>query len=178
MINGYIKCVKANKELPMGNRFTIGKIYKVKDNIILKNDDGNTEYLMNYSTIEKWNKIQWTHANFPLVKFEMVNKTVQSQQYKLIHNDKAIILIDNDGRKGIAKCTKGDEFDFTFGVALAKAKLEGDKDEIERLIEERYGDKDIENATQSIFNITVNVKDGTSLEDLANEFTKLSRRAA
>lgn len=66
----------------------------------------------------------------------MIKRASNHKEYKLIVNDddKVIVLLDKEGNKGFSKCMSGDKFDLGFGVSLAKARLENDKDEIDRLM--------------------------------------------
>ena len=53
-----------------------------------------------------------------------------------IINKNAVIIILNDGRKGVAKCSPDDKFNLAFGTALAVARAYGDKETEAKLLAE------------------------------------------
>lgn len=55
---------------------------------------------------------------------------------KHIVNKNTVIVILDDGRKGIAKCSPDDKFNLAFGTALAVARAYGDKETEEKLLAE------------------------------------------
>lgn len=55
---------------------------------------------------------------------------------KHIVNKNTVIVILDDGRKGIAKCNPDDKFNLAFGTALAVARAYGDKETEAKLLEE------------------------------------------
>lgn len=53
-----------------------------------------------------------------------------------IMNKNAVVIILEDGRKGIAKCSPDDKFNLVFGTALAVARAYGDKETEAKLLAE------------------------------------------
>lgn len=59
-----------------------------------------------------------------------------NQIQRHIINKNAVVIILNDGRKGIAKCSPSDKFNLAFGTALAVARAYGDKETEAKLLAE------------------------------------------
>lgn len=59
-----------------------------------------------------------------------------NQIQRHIINKNAVVIILNDGKKGIAKCSPDDKFNLAFGTALAVARAYGDKETEAKLIAE------------------------------------------
>ena len=59
-----------------------------------------------------------------------------NQIKKHIVNKNTVIVILNDGKKGIAKCSPDDKFNLAFGTALAVARAYGDKETEAKLLAE------------------------------------------
>ena len=96
----------------------------------------------------------------PLPKYKVYKLLVDEE-----NND--IILIDNNKNKGESKCLPIDDFDLGFGVDLAKARLDDNKDEIKRLLEISH------NKGKLAAKVNVNFKfDKESLEKLDKEISK------
>lgn len=55
---------------------------------------------------------------------------------KHIVNKNTVIVILDDGRKGVAKCSPDDKFNLAFGTALAVARAYGDKETEDKLLAE------------------------------------------
>lgn len=55
---------------------------------------------------------------------------------KQIADEDAVVIILEDGRKGIAKCNPTDKFNLAFGTALAVARAYGDKETEAKLLAE------------------------------------------
>ena len=53
-----------------------------------------------------------------------------------IINKNAVVIILNDGRKAVAKCSPDDKFNLAFGTALAVARAYGDKETEAKLLSE------------------------------------------
>lgn len=65
--------------------------------------------------------------------FDLVEDT---QNLTHIVNKNAVVIILNDGRKGVAKCNPSDKFNLAFGTALAVARAYGDKETEAKLLAE------------------------------------------
>lgn len=61
---------------------------------------------------------------------------VQNQIQKHIVNKNTAVVILQDGRKGVAKCSPDDKFNIAFGTALAVARAYGDKETEAKLLAE------------------------------------------
>ena len=62
---------------------------------------------------------------------------VQNNQIRRhIVNKNTVIVILDDGRKGVAKCSPDDKFNLSFGTALAVARAYGDKETEAKLLSE------------------------------------------
>ena len=59
-----------------------------------------------------------------------------NQIQRHIINKNAVVIILNDGKKGIAKCSPDDKFNLAFGTALAVARAYGDKETEAKLLAE------------------------------------------
>lgn len=59
-----------------------------------------------------------------------------NQIQRHIINKNAVVIILNDGRKGVAKCSPDDKFNTAFGTALAVARAYGDKETEAKLLAE------------------------------------------
>ena len=59
-----------------------------------------------------------------------------NQIQRHIINKNAVVIILNDGRKGVAKCSPDDKFNIAFGTALAVARAYGDKETEAKLLAE------------------------------------------
>lgn len=59
-----------------------------------------------------------------------------NQIQKNIVNKNTVVIILEDGRKGIAKCNSTDKFNLAFGTALAVARAYGDKETEAKLLAE------------------------------------------
>lgn len=59
-----------------------------------------------------------------------------NQIQRHIINKNAVVIILNDGRKGVAKCSPDDKFNLAFGTALAVARAYGDKETEAKLLAE------------------------------------------
>nr|DAG27610.1 MAG TPA: Mind bomb SH3 repeat domain [Caudoviricetes sp.] len=59
-----------------------------------------------------------------------------NQIQRHIVNKNAVVIILNDGRKGVAKCSPDDKFNIAFGTALAVARAYGDKETEVKLLAE------------------------------------------
>ena len=107
-----VRCVGYNDAERL---FTIGKVYEVKNNGIT-NDLGFT-YHREYDTNTKI--IDWLKRWY---EFEVVN-----EQCIVIYSkgNEVIALNKETGKKGVAKCSPEDEFDFMVGAKLAFERLVG-----------------------------------------------------
>lgn len=59
-----------------------------------------------------------------------------NQIQRHIINKNAVVIILNDGRKGVAECSPDDKFNLAFGTALAVARAYGDKETEAKLLAE------------------------------------------
>lgn len=64
-----------------------------------------------------------------------------NQIQRHIVNKNAVVIILNDGQKGIAKCNPSDKFNLAFGTALAVARAYGDKETEAKLLAEPVKEK-------------------------------------
>ena len=125
--------------------------FKVGD-IIKANKESNKEYLVTNQ------KNGWTGKIMSVRKYgEILVKTLMPKEYegreytveeryfdltgdnhikKHIVNKNTVIVILDDGRKGIAKCSPADKFNLAFGTALAVARAYGDKETEAKLLAE------------------------------------------
>ena len=124
--------IKANKESNKKYRVTTqkngwtGKVITVKgagyfaaETIAPDSEKGTLFGLFDWSLEEKY---------FDLVQ----NNQIQRH----IVNKNAVIVILDDGRKGVAKCSPDDKFNLSFGTALAVARAYGDKETEAKLLSE------------------------------------------
>lgn len=68
--------------------------------------------------------INQVNEYFELVKPIEVNHITEHEDYKVIRNGKATIVILQDGSKGISKCMECDEYDLDKGYQIALLKAE------------------------------------------------------
>lgn len=64
-----------------------------------------------------------------------------NQIQRHIVNKNAVVIILNDGRKGVAKCNPSDKFNLAFGTALAVVRAYGDKETEAKLLAEPAKEK-------------------------------------
>ena len=125
--------------------------FKVGD-IIKANEKSNSEY----SITNQENN--WTGKIISVRKYgEILVKTLMPKEYegreytveeeffdlvdgnqiqKHIVNKNTAVVILQDGRKGVAKCSPDDKFNLAFGTALAVARAYGDKETEAKLLSE------------------------------------------
>ena len=118
--------IKANKESNGVYCYTnqarnwTGKVLSIENGLIYAEtitptcDRGET-----YHVLEKYFDIEENRQNIT----HIVNKN-------------AVVIILNDGRKGVAKCNPADKFNLAFGTALAVARAYGDKETEAKLLSE------------------------------------------
>lgn len=70
------------------------------------------------------------------VEEEFFDLVQNNQIQRHIINKNAVVIILNDGRKGVAKCSPDDKFNLAFGTALAVARAYGDKETEAKLLSE------------------------------------------
>ena len=118
--------IKANKEsnseygITNQERNWTGKVLKIENGLIYaesitpKCDKGEK-----YHVLEKY---------FDLVQNNQI-------QRHIVNKNTAVVILQ-DGRKGIAKCSPDDKFNLAFGTALAVARAYGDKETEAKLLAE------------------------------------------
>lgn len=118
--------IKANNESNSEYYYTnqernwTGKVLSIENGLIYAETITPTCYKgEKYHVLEKY---------FDLVK--------DGQNTTRIVNKNAVIVILQDGRKGVAKCSPDDKFNLAFGTALAVARAYGDKETEAKLLAE------------------------------------------
>ena len=118
--------IKANKEsnkeyiITNQERNWTGKILSIENGRIYAETITPTCY--------KGDKYRLMEKYFDLVE--------DKQNMVRIVNKNAVIVILQDGRKGVAKCNPDDKFNLAFGTALAVARAYGDKETEAKLLAE------------------------------------------
>ena len=123
--------IKANKEsnkeyiITNQERNWTGKILSIENGRIYAETITPTCY--------KGDKYRLMEKYFDLVE--------DKQNITHIVNKNTVIVILNDGRKGVAKCSPDDKFSPAFGTALAVARAYGDKETEAKLLSEPVKEK-------------------------------------
>lgn len=149
----------ANEFLDMADRFGYKFVVPAYENYYYKYTK-NTYYNIDENFIS-FGSIEINSFSKDIVEF---NGFSIHNEYKLIVNEnkKTVLLIDKFDNKGKAKCCNADEFNLGFGVELAKARLDGDKDKAERLLEKSN------NKNKSKFTLDVKVDSEKLESDVRN----------
>ena len=125
--------------------------FKVGD-IIKANKESNKKYLVTNQkngwtgkvTSEEENGLIYVKTLTP-EENEGSMYTVDERYFDLVQNNQiqrhivnknTVIVILDDGRKGVAKCSPDDKFNLAFGTALAVARAYGDKETEAKLLAE------------------------------------------
>ena len=125
--------------------------FKVGD-IIKANKESNKKYLVTNQKNGWTGKVTSEDKNWLIYVKTLTPKenegsmyTVDERYFDLVQNNQikkhivnknTVIVILDDGRKGVAKCSPDDKFNLAFGTALAVARAYGDKETEAKLLEE------------------------------------------
>ena len=125
--------------------------FKVGD-IIKANKESNKKYLVTNQKNGWTGKVTSEEKNWLIYVKTLTPKenegsmyTVDERYFDLVQNNQikkhivnknTVIVILDDGRKGVAKCSPDDKFNLAFGTALAVARAYGDKETEAKLLEE------------------------------------------
>lgn len=118
--------IKANKKsnseycITSQERNWTGKILSIENGLIYAETITPEEY--------KGDKYRLLEKYFDLVE--------DKQNMMSIVNKNTVIVILDDGRKGVAKCSPDDKFNLAFGTSLAVARAYGDKETEAKLLAE------------------------------------------
>lgn len=125
--------------------------FKVGD-IIKANKESNSEYSITNQENNWTGKIMSVRKYGEILVKTLMPKEYEGREYTVeekyfdlvedkqnithIVNKNAVVIILNDGRKGIAKCNTSDKFNLAFGTALAVARAYDDKETEAKLLAE------------------------------------------
>lgn len=103
----------------------IGKVTKVEKGKLFEAE-----------TITSYQKKGITYGDICSLNEEYFDLVDGNQIIKQIVNNNIVVIILEDGRKGVAKCSPSDKFNLAFGTALAVARAYGDKETEVKLLAE------------------------------------------
>ena len=126
--------------------------FKVGD-VIVANEKSNEEYFVTNQSNGWTGKVASVKKNGDIYVKTLTPKVYEGRVFdvdesppdlkmdgnqikKHIMNKNTLIVILQDGRKGVAKCNPSDKFNLAFGTALAVARAYGDKETEAKLLAE------------------------------------------